>query len=75
MKFSVNIKLTIILKVRKKQGFTLYLKGTFFEKRKGMGQMMPHSPLSSRFKVKKGGRKEHLYKDLVLTRYDYLKML
>ena len=39
MKFSGNISLMIILKVTKKQGFTLSLKKTFIKKVTGGGQI------------------------------------
>ena len=39
MKFSEKICLMILLKVTKKQDFTLSLEDTFFEKRHGVGQI------------------------------------
>ena len=49
MKFSGKICFKIILKVTKKQGFTLSLEDTFFEKPQGGGQI--DTP-PSRFRVK-----------------------
>ena len=39
VKFSENVWLIMILKVKRKQGFTLYLEDKFFEKREGGGQI------------------------------------
>ena len=61
MKFSENMYLMIILKVTKKQGFTLSLKDTFFEKPQGSQFDSPPLPppavlgltlIKGRFKVK-----------------------
>ena len=45
MKFLGKMYLKIILKVRKKQGFTLSLEDTFFEKPQGGGQIEPPAQL------------------------------
>ena len=47
MKFSGKMWLTIILRVTKKQGFTLSLEDAFFEKLQGVLNWLP-----SRFRVK-----------------------
>ena len=47
MKFSAKMCFTIVLKVTKKQGFTLSVEDTFFEKPHGWGQIDP----PSRFRV------------------------
>ena len=44
MTFSVKMCLSIILKVRKNQGFTLSLEDTFFEKPQGGVKLTPSPP-------------------------------
>ena len=44
MKFSGKMCLKIILKVTKKQGFSLSLEDTLFEKPQGGGQIDPPQP-------------------------------
>ena len=61
MKFSGKMCLMIILKVTKKQGFTLSLEDTFFEKQQEKGDQIEPP---SRFRVKhfcKENKRCHLF--------------
>ena len=60
IKFSGKMCFRIILKVTKKQGFTLSLEDTIFEKPQGGGQIDPPSPSRFRVQLNKYATKQHV---------------